>query len=362
MNKFFIITPDSYGGRGGIALYNKNLIAALNLAFPNIPIIHFSRTKNYDEKIPSYVSDQNSHQKHKLRFSIQVMCKILFEKKKVHLICSHLNLLPLALLIKVLRPSIKVTLITYGYETWYSRQYIKILPIRYFLQNIIYIRRYSFERFLSWSSLNSVKSIHLPNFIDVKKYNRLPTPTKKIDEWYICTTGRMDSEPYELRKGFDEIIEIMPRLLAKFPKLRYKIIGDGSELENLKLKAKALGVAENVDFMGYISDEDRDKIVENARLFAMPGSNPEFDKYPIRFAFLEAFALKTPVLMGKIQEHDEVYLEMIKDMVSVADEQDINSLSVVAIRALQEENWNFSDVNKFSIEAASRKLKNEIFV
>jgi glycosyltransferase involved in cell wall biosynthesis len=58
------------------------------------------------------------------------------------------------------------------------------------------------------------------------------------------------------RKGFERIIEQMPRLLADGIDAYYLICGTGSMEEELRLQAEQLGIASRVIFAGYVPDED----------------------------------------------------------------------------------------------------------
>ena len=62
----------------------------------------------------------------------------------------------------------------------------------------------------------------------------------------ILTFGRMSAD--ERYKGFDEVIQVLPRLLLRVPNLVYVAAGDGSDRARLEAKAKALGVGDHVRF------------------------------------------------------------------------------------------------------------------
>ena len=53
----------------------------------------------------------------------------------------------------------------------------------------------------------------------------------------ILTMGRLASQ--ERYKGFDEVIDLMPRLLKRFPNLKYLIVGEGDDRARLEAKVAA---------------------------------------------------------------------------------------------------------------------------
>jgi glycosyltransferase involved in cell wall biosynthesis len=117
------------------------------------------------------------------------------------------------------------------------------------------------------------------------------------------TTGRIDSIEY--RKGFDEVLEALPEIRRQVPEIVYLIIGDGDDRLRLERKAQDLGVADLVRFVGYVSDAEKADYYRLADVFAMPGSDPLFDRYPFRFVFLEALACGVPVVGPRLEDAQE---------------------------------------------------------
>jgi glycosyltransferase involved in cell wall biosynthesis len=115
------------------------------------------------------------------------------------------------------------------------------------------------------------------------------------------TAGRLD----ERRKGFDEIIEVLPELRKRISGLAYLIVGDGPDMERLIRKSEGLGVRDLVVFTGYVPEAEKAGHYRLADVFAMPGSDKEFDSYPYRFVFLEALACGVPVVGCRLEDERE---------------------------------------------------------
>ena len=64
----------------------------------------------------------------------------------------------------------------------------------------------------------------------------------------IMTLGRMAAN--EQAKGFDQIIELIPRLRLRCPDLIYLCAGDGDDRPRLEAKVADLGLTETVVFTG----------------------------------------------------------------------------------------------------------------
>ena len=95
-------------------------------------------------------------------------------------------------------------------------------------------------------------------------------------------------------KGFDEMLEAMPALLARNPDLVYLIAGDGNDRARLEQKAADLGIAAATRFVGRIPEDRKPDYFRLADVYAMPSRGEGFG-----FVFIEALACGTPVVAGK---------------------------------------------------------------
>ncbi len=60
-------------------------------------------------------------------------------------------------------------------------------------------------------------------------------------------------------KGHDQLLDAMPRVVARHPDVRFVLVGDGILHDHLRSRCQQLGVAENVVFVGLV---DRERIPE----------------------------------------------------------------------------------------------------
>ena len=226
------------------------------------------------------------------------------------IICAHIHLLPIAWSMGLLYRCPVVPVI-YGVDAWTptSRKFVNLLCHR--LKSFIAIRRLTARLFIEWSRIPSDQYYYLPNCIDELKYGVRDRREDLIDRYKIrgktvvMTAGRLDSG-HDLNKGFDEILEVLTELKTRIPNLVYLVMGDGEDKERLEAKAKNLGVADMTVFTGYISEAEKADHYRLADVFAMPGSNPEFDRYPYRFVFLEALACGVPVVGCRLEDTWEI--------------------------------------------------------
>jgi phosphatidylinositol alpha-1,6-mannosyltransferase len=84
----------------------------------------------------------------------------------------------------------------------------------------------------------------------------------------VLTVGRLAGE--ERYKGHDLVLEALALLKKRGHVVRYSIVGSGNDLRRLQLKARELGLSEQVVFHGYLKDSDTAKIYARSSVFAMP--------------------------------------------------------------------------------------------
>ncbi len=108
--------------------------------------------------------------------------------------------------------------------------------------------------------------------------------TKKPHQ--ICTTARLTKW-----KGIDGIIEASKILKAKYPDFSCVIAGDGPELNNLQMLAKALEVETQVKFTGRVSRDETYKIRKESAVYVL---NSTYEGLP--HTALTTFQAQIPIV------------------------------------------------------------------
>jgi glycosyltransferase involved in cell wall biosynthesis len=306
-----VLVSDAFGGRGGIAQYNRHLLRAL-CEYPGMQrVIAIPRVVTYAlEEMPPNLEYRTDAAGGKTRFVLRSVVAALLAPRIDLLICSHISLLPVAYLLKLILRC-KLVAVIYGIEAWSPLPHRVANYLCRKLEAFIAIRRVTAKLFCAWTHLDGAKSYYLPNCIDESQYGpgvRRPDLEKRYGtqgKTVIMTAGRLDSSPLERNKGFDEILEVLPMLRKRVPNLAYLIVGDGEDKERLLLKARELEVNDLVVFTGYVPESEKADHYRLADVYAMPGSNPIFDRYPYRFVFLEALACGVPVVGCRLEDAEE---------------------------------------------------------
>ena len=110
------------------------------------------------------------------------------------------------------------------------------------------------------------------------------------------------------RKGFHRVIDILPALLKKHPKLVYLIVGgaspEGNNRKQLEHQVKALGLSEQVRFLGTMTSEQLHIPLSAADIFVLATANEGWAN-----VFLEAMACGLPVVTTDVGGNREVVSE-----------------------------------------------------
>src|SRR5262249_54390522 len=116
---------------------------------------------------------------------------------------------------------------------------------------------------------------------------RHATGGKKV----LMTVSRLASS--EQYKGHDRVICALPKVLSQRPDSIYLIVGDGDDRLRLQSLAVKCGVAENVQFTGFVPAEELPDYFRLADVFVMPSAGEGFG-----IVFLQAMATGVRVIAG----------------------------------------------------------------
>lgn len=131
---------------------------------------------------------------------------------------------------------------------------------------------------------------YIPNGIDLSFYRPLKKrqPLSGPNTKTVVYVGRLDR-----RKGAEWLIKAFAVLRDQLPNSHLILAGDGSLRERLQALVKELKLR-NVKFMGYVTDEEKRRLMGNADLVCAPSLYGE----SFGIVLVEAMAMGTPVLGG----------------------------------------------------------------
>lgn len=105
----------------------------------------------------------------------------------------------------------------------------------------------------------------IPNGIDLKYFGKTAGAKKPAKgPRTILYLGRLEG-----RKGVKYLLRAFAELEAREPNVRLVLAGDGVDREKLELLAEELGL-KNVEFLGYVDEETKQRLLHTADLFCSP--------------------------------------------------------------------------------------------
>lgn len=148
------------------------------------------------------------------------------------------------------------------------------------------------------------------------------------DEPLVYYVGRLVYE-----KGLHVLLDCWPQVLATYPRARLVIAGTGAYLDTLKHRAWAMGIGSSVNFAGFISDDERDKLYRCTDVAAFPSLYE-----PFGIVALEAMAANCPVVVAATGGLAEVV--KLHETGLTVHPNDPNSLAWGILHTLQHPEWS----------------------
>ncbi len=323
------LASDAFGGIGGIARFNRDFATALALhpAVGSVNILP-RRVPATPEPLPACVRQAHAPRFGKIGYSLKAVQQTLAGNPDL-IICGHVNLLPLAALVKHLaRRPVRLVLVIHGIDVWTPLQ---DFPDTGLIDQVVSVSRFTLEAFQSWSGFPAGQCSVLPNTIDLGRFSPGPRPgplAERLglgDADVVMGMGRLDAT--ERQKGFDEMLAALPQLIQRRPRLKYLICGDGTDRPRLEAKARHLGLADRVVFAGYVPEAEKVDHYRLADAFVLCGWQEGFG-----IVLLEAMGCGVPVVASRADGSREAVLDGM--LGELADPGDVADLVAAVDRAL----------------------------
>jgi glycogen(starch) synthase len=106
-------------------------------------------------------------------------------------------------------------------------------------------------------------------------------------------------------KGFDLALEAFALIAHRFPEARMVMASDGPERSSLEELARRRGIADRVDFIGWVAFEDISALLNASTIVLMPSRLPE----GFGLVALEAALMARPVIAARAGALQEVVVD-----------------------------------------------------
>ena len=178
---------------------------------------------------------------------------------------------------------------------------------------------------------NKIYFIH--DSIDIKLFE----PRDKNKKYDIILAARLTG-----LKRIDIFLEVINLVKRNFPSLKVALLGEGEEMENLKLLSKKLELDNCIDFLGFQINPE--KFYQQSKIFVLTSATEG-----ISTASLEAMACGLPVVASNVGDMSEV---VINDQTGylINDYNDRNEFAEYIIKILSSKKlYNEMSANSYEL-------------
>ncbi len=334
--KILFLTLRIFSATGGIEKVCKVVSLALNGLSKNLQVFSmYDKTGDADEK---YIKPSifRGYDQQKIKF---VWDAVMKGTKMDVIVVSHINILSIGYIIKLLSPKIKLVLYAHGIEVWGPLSGIRKKMLQK-CDTIIAVSNFTKEKMIAQYNLANKKFAVINNCIDpylpVIDHKEKDESLKKRYQFsnndiILLTLTRLSSR--ELYKGYDHVLISLTHLKDHFLNIKYLIVGkyDIAERNRLDKIIKDHSLQQYVVFTGYIPDDELAKHYCLADIYVMPSKKEGFG-----IVFIEAMHYGLPVIAGNKDGSKDALLNGRLGILVDPDNQDEIDAAIEKIIAKQE--------------------------
>jgi phosphatidylinositol alpha-1,6-mannosyltransferase len=359
---FFVLTAFSH--MGGIEKFNRAFMKALADLSPALAL-KTTFGGMYDQSFDECYTEQqpyNAGNGKKLQFVLWAVKQSLQQDV---IVLGHLNLAPIAVLLKLIAPQKKLIIICHGIEVFEPVSGVKKKALQQ-ANHILAVSSFTKQQLISKQGLPGEKISVFPNTID--PFFKFPVDFAKpeylqqrygiaANEKVILTLTRLNSK--EGYKGYDTLVTVLPELLKQNIPFKYILAGkaDATELQRMNTLIKSLGLEERVLMPGFIADEEITDHYLLADVFVMPSKGEGFG-----IVYTEAMACGLPVIAGNKDGSTEAL--QFGELGTLIDPDNAEELKEALVQVLGEQHepkqLQKKMLNCFSFERFKERLQNVI--
>ena len=330
-SRTLLMAPEIFASEGGIPRILQIYLRALNeIGQPGHAIRLLALNDSVVDSIdlhrcaPQGLEDWFVCGRNKLRF---IRAALRLSRGCTRIICGHVAQLPVAWLAKRLNPRLRYYLVAHGIEVWRPFTLAERIALRG-AEKILGVSDYTRRELLKYCPLPAERITVLHNALDPAFEIKPGMPLADCPPT-ILTVARLTSD--DRYKGVQHLIEALPAIRAAVPGARLRVVGRGDDLPRLQALMNRLGLANAVEFLGFIDDRKLAAELSSCRLFALPSKKEGFG-----LVFLEAMAFSRPCLGARAGGIPEVITESTGVLAEYGDVPGIATASITALRR----DWN----------------------
>ncbi|NJL01343.1 MAG: glycosyltransferase family 4 protein [Spirulinaceae cyanobacterium SM2_1_0] len=303
LSPIYLLCPNLFGFKGGIQVYSRFLLEALQDLSPQSERRVFLK---YDRQVPDGIRRSPQTYFHCFgRWPRRVQSWLMFLsivvwglwQRPLLLIATHLNYGIACYALKLLT-GCPYWLVVHGLEGWNLEAPWHCAALRA-ADRIIAVSHYTRDRLLIEQNLAPEQVTVLPNTFEPERFAIAPKPQSLLnryglrpDQPVILTVSRLGRSTAH-QKGYRQVIQALPKIRQQLPDVHYLLVGKGDDAPAVQALVAALGLQANVTLAGFIADEELPAHYQLCDVLALPSCIEGFG-----IVYLEALASGKPVLAG----------------------------------------------------------------
>jgi glycosyltransferase involved in cell wall biosynthesis len=175
------------------------------------------------------------------------------------------------------------------------KEIIKTKTISLFSDRVIFVSKFTRDKFRMVSKIDGRKSVIVYNGINIEEYKEPTDIERKKREIGIKKDESIIGNVASLFpvKGQIYFLAAAKEVIKEFPKVKFLIIGEGWIEDKLKEEADKLGITSHVEFLGFRNDVK--ELLNIMDMFVLPSLSEG-----LPFSLLEAMACRIPVIATKV--------------------------------------------------------------
>jgi len=266
---------------------------------------------------------------------------------------THVSLLPLVEVVRALAPSARVALLAHGTEVWQplvgrvatslARVDSFVAPSAFTAKKLADIHTISPERITviphgldpSWMSESGTNSLACA------VQSRCPEPLLLS----VTRLSRADREG----KGIDLVLQALPAVIARFPNVRYRIVGGGGDLPRLAELVRTLGFEARTELPGARRSDALQQSYVQADVFVLPTQVEGFG-----IVFLEAMYNRLPVVAVRAAATPEVVEDGVTGILVTPGRSDQLAAALIALLSDSERRGAMGQAGRRRVEEMYR--------
>lgn len=332
-----IWVPNLFEFKGGIQVYLQDFLDVLAIDSStrkfkvfdkldkNYP--HHGRYQNnfsfeFSGSIPKVL--QTPH------FAFNLVLRAFLERPDF-IICGLITFGPIAALLNQWL-GIPYWLVVYGIDVWNIKDPLRIQAL-YRASQIIAISSYTRDRLIQEHDLLIEKITLLPVTFDSHRFAISHKPDYLLSRYgfqnnqlVILSVTRLASQ--EGYKGYDRILQAMPKIRNQIPNVHYLLVGKGDDRPRIEQQITDLGLTDCVTLAGFVPDNELCDHYNLCDVFALPSQGEGFG-----IVYLEALACGKPTLGGN--QDGAIDALCHGDLGALVNPDDIEEIAQTLIQILQ---------------------------